>query len=159
MKRPPLDVYLMNLARMAATRATCPKRSVGAVLADSGRVVSTGYNGAPPGMDHCGHALCSKREGKCINTIHAEVNAVIQAKGSFAQTMYCTDQPCLGCTKVLLAFTPAIQVYYVRPSSDQDRDDFLKDHGIEGQFVQLSNETIEEMLSFLPLMPGEKKLL
>src|SRR5213596_3751468 len=53
--RPSRNTVLMNHAWVAALRATCPRQSVGVVIARDGRVLVTGYNGAPAGMKHCEH--------------------------------------------------------------------------------------------------------
>lgn len=49
------DDMLMEMAEIVAKRGTCSRLQVGAVFAQDGRVVVTGYNGAPPGLDHCIH--------------------------------------------------------------------------------------------------------
>ena len=49
------DEMLMEMAHTVAKRGTCSRLQVGAVFAQDGRVVVTGYNGAPPGLDHCIH--------------------------------------------------------------------------------------------------------
>jgi dCMP deaminase len=49
------DEYLMEVAHVVARRGTCSRLQVGVVFAREGRIVATGYNGAPPGIDHCVH--------------------------------------------------------------------------------------------------------
>lgn len=49
------DEMLMEMAQVVAKRGTCSRLQVGAVFAVEGRVVATGYNGAPPGLPHCVH--------------------------------------------------------------------------------------------------------
>ena len=153
--RPTLHAYMMNLARMAASRATCPKRSVGAILARDGRIVSTGYNGSPPGMQHCFEENCISTSGSCINTIHAETNALLQAN-SQGNMLYCTDMPCVSCLKTALAHNPNIGILYWRHHHDPDCDQFIKLHQLEGRIEQVSLKLNREMLAFLPQMPGEK---
>lgn len=109
MARPSWDAYFMGLAGMAATRATCPRRRVGCVLVrpDARVVLSTGYNGAPPGLAHCDEEGCDLVDGHCVRTVHAEVNAVARAAMVGAAlagaTAYVTLFPCWPCAKVLLA--------------------------------------------------------
>lgn len=153
--RPSSHAYMMNLARMAASRATCPRRSVGAILAKDGRVVSTGYNGAPPGMQHCFGDGCKNASGNCVNTIHAEANALLHATMQ-GDTLYCTDMPCASCLKAALAHNADINVLYWRHYPDADRDQFIELHGIATRVVQADEELNAEMLRFLPSMPGER---
>lgn len=154
-KRPSPPAYMMNLARMAASRATCPRRSVGAVLAAGGKVLSTGYNGSPPGMEHCFGERCKNHSGHCVNTIHAEANALAQAK-SQGDVLYCTDTPCAACLKIALAHNPQIRVVWWRLYEDPDRDQFVQLHGI-GERLQMADAFLqEEMLKYLPQMPGER---
>ena len=77
--RPNWDTYFMNIAREVASRSTCPRASVGAVIVKNRRILSTGYNGAPPGEPHCSEVGCLIENNHCERTIHAETNAVAQA--------------------------------------------------------------------------------
>lgn len=99
--------YFMEITEMVATRSTCDRAFVGCTLVNKdNRIVSTGYNGSVAGNPHCdevGHVL---RDGHCIATIHAEMNALlycakegISVKGA---TAYITHFPCLNCTKALI---------------------------------------------------------
>jgi dCMP deaminase len=97
----------MTIARDVATRATCPRASVGAILVRDKRILTTGYNGSPSNVRHCIDQGCMMDQGHCVRTIHAEANAVVQAalhgisiEGS---TLYCTHQPCINCTKLLIS--------------------------------------------------------
>ena len=99
--RPDWNTYFLRLAYLTATRATCDRKHVGAVLVSPDhRVVAMGYNGAPAGMDDCdtsGHELV---DGHCVRTLHAESNAIDYA-GRLAQgcTLYTTVVPCYDCAK------------------------------------------------------------
>lgn len=132
--RPSLTTYFMMLALAAAQRSTCPRRSVGAVLTKAGRVISTGYNGAPPKMSDCLDDGClmyadSDRE-RCINTIHAELNALIHAK-EVGDLLVTTDQPCINCLKAALSHNPEIQIVYLHPYADAARDHFVSFHQLD----------------------------
>lgn len=165
--RPSIDVYMMNLARMAATRATCPRRAVGAILAKDGKVVSTGYNGAPPSMQHCFGEGCKNPSGNCINTIHAEANAIIHSTEK-GDALYCTDQPCLSCLKIALAHNPEIRIMYWREYPDQDRDAFCNLHKLDlnmvmdykltlvPQLIAIGETFHQSMIDTLPQMKNEK---
>lgn len=108
------DKYFMSLAKEVASRSTCLRRKVGAVLVKGNRVLSTGYNGSPSGLPHCEELGClrdllrvpsGERQELC-RALHAEQNALIQAaiygvslKGA---TLYCTHRPCVTCSKTLI---------------------------------------------------------
>jgi len=97
--------YFMYMARLVATRATCDRKKVGAVLVDKNRrVVATGYNGSPRGLPHCdeaGHELVNM-DGRdsCVRTLHAESNALDYA-GVRAENclLFVTVIPCYDCAK------------------------------------------------------------
>lgn len=106
------DEYFIDIAKQAATRSTCLRSSVGAVIVDRNNIIlSTGYNGAPSGISHCDIVGCKRAESKsrqnledCI-AIHAEQNAILQAlnKGLKIKntTMYVTKSPCTTCCKLI----------------------------------------------------------
>lgn len=103
--RPSWDVYFMRMAHVVATRATCDRKHVGAVLVDhQHRIVATGYNGSPRGMSHCddvGHEL-KEIDGRmsCVRTLHAESNAIDYAgRRADGGTLYTTVIPCYDCAK------------------------------------------------------------
>ena len=98
----------MAIAKIIATRGTCDRARVGAVLVKNRRILSTGYNGAPPGLPHCdgpeGHLM---EDGHCIRTVHAEENTILQAAavgGVSAEngTVYTTHSPCYHCAKKII---------------------------------------------------------
>jgi dCMP deaminase len=101
------DQYFMQLAEMVATRGTCDRANVGAVIVNSeNRIVATGYNGSISGNAHCDEVGHTLRDGHCIATIHAEINAISYcAKEGIAVkecAIYVTHFPCLNCTKALI---------------------------------------------------------
>jgi len=105
--RPSWDEYFMNIAKAVASRSTCSRRSVGAVVVRDKRILATGYNGAPAGLRHCDHTgEADMRDGHCARSTHAEQNAIVQAArhGTMIDgaTVYCTAQPCLTCAKLLV---------------------------------------------------------
>jgi len=104
----------MQIAQVIATRSTCLRRSVGALLVIEKRILSTGYNGTPSGLSHCKEVGCIRERLKVpsgerhelCRGLHAEQNAIIQAaihgvaiKGA---SMYCTHYPCSLCAKMLV---------------------------------------------------------
>ena len=79
MERPSWDQYFLSIAKEIASRATCPRASVGAVIVRDNRILSTGYNGSLPGEPHCIEVGCLMVNGHCERTVHAETNAIVQA--------------------------------------------------------------------------------
>ena len=99
------DRYFMGMAKQAATRATCDRKSVGCVLVVDKQVVSTGYNGSIAGMPHCDDVGHMMEDDHCTRVVHAEMNAIAQAarRGAAVEgaTAYVTASPCWPCFKVL----------------------------------------------------------
>ncbi|GHS95144.1 cytidine deaminase [Planctomycetales bacterium] len=114
MPRPTWDEYYMTIAREVATRSTCLRRSVGAVLVRDKRLLATGYNGSPRGLAHCETVGCMREKlgipsgerHELCRALHAEQNAILQAAtyGVPIQgaTLYCTTHPCSLCAKMLI---------------------------------------------------------
>jgi len=99
------DEYFMSIAQVVATRSTCPRKYVGAVIVRNRTILSTGYNGSIRGMPHCSDVGHMMEEGHCVATIHAEANAIIQAAKNGVNidggTNYVTASPCWSCFKQL----------------------------------------------------------
>lgn len=97
--------YFMRIALEVSSRATCPRRSVGAVIVREKMIIATGYNGSVRGMPHCHDADCMMEDGHCVRTIHAEANALIQAARNGGRvegaTIYINVFPCWSCAKLL----------------------------------------------------------
>lgn len=112
--RPSWDEYFMDIAKRVATRSTCLRRAVGAILVHDKRIIATGYNGGPSGLAHCLEIGClreqlgipSGQQHELCRGIHAEQNAIIQAARYGVPidgaVLYCTTQPCTQCTKMLI---------------------------------------------------------
>ena len=99
--------YFMDLTEMVASRSTCDRAFVGCVLVNKDhRIVSTGYNGSVAGNPHCNDVGHTMRDGHCIATIHAEMNALLYCAKEGIPTKdticYVTHFPCLNCTKALI---------------------------------------------------------
>ena len=106
-KRPPWDTYFMEIATKVATRATCDRKHVGALIVRDHRILCTGYNGSIPGAPHCDDAGHMMEDGHCVRTIHAEANAINQAAkygGSVGgATIYTTASPCWPCFQKIVS--------------------------------------------------------
>ena len=97
--------YFMGVARVVATRSTCDRKQVGAVIVRDRTILSTGYNGSIRGMPHCDEAGHMMENGHCVATIHAETNAVLQAAKNGVRIdgseIYTTASPCWNCFKMI----------------------------------------------------------
>lgn len=99
------DQMLIEIAHVVAKRSTCLRAQVGAVIAQDGRIVSTGYAGAPAGLPHCTPELCDLSH-PCTRTVHAEAGAISYAARAgirlYGATLYCTLMPCEPCAKLII---------------------------------------------------------
>lgn len=115
--------YFSQVSLLVATRSTCPRRQVGAVLVRDHRIIATGYNGAPSGQPHCLDVGCLIEGGHCVRTIHAELNALLQCARYGIATdgvdLVCTDMPCRNCARALLQAGIA-HIYYIRPYESRE---------------------------------------
>jgi dCMP deaminase len=139
------DRYFMDIAFQAATRATCDRKHVGAVIVSPDRnILATGYNGSIPGTPHCddaGHMMIfdpnTNRES-CVRTVHAEANAIVQAAkhGSRIQggTIYTTASPCWPCFK-LIASAGLRRIVFGELYRDERIYEFAKTAKIELQHL------------------------
>lgn len=112
--RPSWDQYFMDIALLVSSRSTCLRRHVGAVLVFDKQIIATGYNGVARGLKHCTEVGCLREQlgipsgerHEMCRGIHAEQNAIIQAAlhgvSTKGATLYCTHQPCILCSKMLI---------------------------------------------------------
>jgi dCMP deaminase len=143
MARPTWDSYFMKIAEDVAVRSTCDRAQVGAVLVKDKHIISTGYNGSPAGLEHCddiGHLMI---DGHCVRTVHAEVNAIIQAAVFGLTTKeavcYVTHFPCLNCTKMLINARISKLVYLNSYRVDPIALEFLEEAGVSIEQFALEN--------------------
>ena len=66
------DEYFMRIAEEVASRATCDRKHVGAVIVRDKSILATGYNGSIRGLPHCDEEGHLMEDGHCVRTIHAE---------------------------------------------------------------------------------------
>jgi dCMP deaminase len=147
MSRPSWDEYFMEITRLVASRSTCLRRHVGALIVKDKKILTTGYNGAPSGMVHCLDAGClrdklqvpSGERHELCRGLHAEQNAIIQAAyhGVSIQgaTLYSTNMPCIICTKMIIN-AGIVRVVY----EDGYADDLARQMWDESQ-VQIERST------------------
>ncbi len=141
-KRPGWDEYFMEITRLVAKRSTCLRRHVGALLVKDKMILATGYNGAPKGLAHCLDIGCLREQlgvpsgerHELCRGLHAEQNAIIQAAfhGVPIQgaTLYCTNHPCIICTKMLIN-AGIKKIIYAAGYPDELSGKMLQEAGIQ----------------------------
>ena len=109
------EEYFMNIAKEVATRSTCDRKHVGAVIVRNKTILATGYNGSIRGLAHCDENGCKMVNGHCVRTIHAEANAIVQSARNGINTdkgeIFVTASPCYDCFK-LIANSGIIKIYF-----------------------------------------------
>ena len=140
--RPSWDKYFQTITRDVADRSTCIRRHVGAIIVKDKRILATGYNGAPSGLAHCLTTGCLREElgipsgqkHELCRGAHAEQNAVIQAArygvSIDGATVYCTNQPCIVCAKILIN-AGVEKIIYENSYPDELSEQMIKEAGIE----------------------------
>ena len=128
------ETYFMNIAREVATRSTCDRKHVGAVIVRDKTILSTGYNGSIKGLPHCDEAGHEMVEGHCVRTTHAEANAIVQAAKNGVKIdsaeIYVTASPCYNCFKLIA--NSGIKIIYYHEFYREDRIlDRAKEVGIK----------------------------
>jgi len=151
MQRPSWDKYFIDITRLVATRSTCLRRGVGALLVKDRNILATGYNGAPSGISHCSKTGCLREQlnvpsgerHELCRGLHAEQNAIIQAARHGVNidgaTLYCTTMPCVICTKMLINAGIKRVVYYEGYADSLARE-MIAESGIEVVHFQQSPE-------------------
>jgi len=132
----------MAITKLVAKRTTCLRRGVGAVLVKDKRILATGYNGAPAGLKHCEEVGCI-RENESVPSgtrhelcrgLHAEQNVIVQAAYHGipidGATIYCTNKPCVICSKMIIN-SGIKKIYYDEGYNDPLADQMLTEAGLE----------------------------
>ncbi|MBS4030326.1 MAG: cytidine/deoxycytidylate deaminase family protein [Clostridiales bacterium] len=144
--RPSWDAYFMEITKVVATRSTCLRRQVGAVIIKERRILATGYNGAPSGLAHCQEVGCireaqnipSGERHELCRALHAEQNAILQAAlyGVSIQgaTIYCTTHPCVMCAKMIIN-TGMKEVAVIASYPDEMAVALLKEAGVTVRYL------------------------
>ena len=140
--------YFMTMARHVASRATCDRRHVGAVIVRDKTVLSTGYNGSIRGYHHCDDAGHLMENDHCVQTVHAEANAIIQAAKNGVSIegaeIYTTASPCWPCFK-LIANSGCVKIVFGEFYRDQRIFDVAKQIGIELVHVPLPGVNLPKL--------------
>ncbi len=145
------DQYFMNIATEVATRATCDRKHVGAVIVRDKSILATGYNGSIRGLGHCDEEGHLMEEGHCVRTVHAEANAIVQAAkhgmGIEGASIYVTASPCWPCFR-LIANAGLVRIVFGEFYRDQRIFEFSTRIGIEladlSEYVATKKKAIAE---------------
>jgi dCMP deaminase len=128
------DEYFMNIANEVASRSTCDRKHVGAVIVRDKSILATGYNGSVRGLGHCddeGHLM---EDGHCVRTVHAEANAIVQAARNGMRidgaSITVTASPCWGCFR-LIANAGIVRIVFGEFYRDQKIFEVSQKLGIE----------------------------
>src|SRR3989344_8818418 len=142
--RPSWDEYFMMAAKLAATRATCLQRKVGTVIVKNKRIITTGFNGSPPGLPHCievGCLIFSDRGTACQRVLHSEHNAVLQdSRNLEGATLYTSFFPCLNCMKIIISAKIKEVVYEKEHEGEKDEHENAK-----REFAQQGNIALRKI--------------
>jgi dCMP deaminase len=142
MNRPSWEEYFMEIARLVARRSTCLRRQVGAVLVKDKNILATGYNGTPSGITHCSEVGCLRQKlnvpsgerHELCRGLHAEQNAIIQAAkhgvNIAGATLYCTNSPCIICSKMIIN-SGVQRIVYLEGYPDDLSLEMLQESAIE----------------------------
>lgn len=142
MERVSWTEYFMDITKLVARRSTCIRRAVGAVVVKDQRILATGYNGAPMGISHCDVTGClreklnvpSGQRHELCRGIHAEQNAIIQAALHGVSIkdaiLFCTNQPCSICTKMIIN-AGISTIYYEEGYADELSLEMLQEANVE----------------------------
>lgn len=130
--------YFMNIAEQVATRSTCGRKHVGAVIVRDKTILSTGYNGSLRGAPHCDDAGHDMDHDHCVRTVHAEANAIAQAAKHGVRIdeseIYVTASPCLTCFK-LVANSGIRKIYYKEFYRDERITEYARQTGVTLVFM------------------------
>lgn len=147
-------------AALLASRSTCNRLSVGAVLVRDKRIIAGGYNGSVSGDAHCIDDGCYLRDGHCVRTIHAEMNAILQCAkfgiSTDGASLYVTDFPCLQCTKSLLQ-AGIKEINYIRNyHNDEYAMKLIKLKNIRLNQIKLDDNILEQVALDQYIHPKQK---
>ena len=135
------EKYFMNIAKEVASRSTCDRKNVGAVIVRDKTILATGYNGSIRGLDHCDEKDHEMENGHCVRTIHAEANAIVQAARHGVRIeeskIYVTASPCYDCFK-MIANSGIIAIYYAEFCRDERIKKYAADLSINLFHLELN---------------------
>lgn len=165
-ERPSWDQYFMRMAFLAASRANCTRRKVGAVIVKDKNVLATGYNGPPSGAVHCDVVGCirddldvpSGERHELCRGLHAEQNAIIQAAvhgvSIAGSSIYITTHPCVVCSKMIMN-AQIKEIVYAGGYPDDLSELMLLESNISKRNFTIPQNEIKMMLGDFSTKEGE----
>ncbi len=149
MGRPSWDEYFLEMIETVAKRASCDRGRSGCVIVRENRILTSGYVGSPPGLDHCddvGHLMKKvidddgQTRDHCMRTIHAEQNAICQAArhgiSLAGATLYCKMEPCRVCAMMIISVGITRVVALRRYHAAQESREMFERAGIQLDIVE-----------------------
>jgi dCMP deaminase len=145
------DKRFLEMAVLVGTWTSCfnEERHVGAVVSKDKRILTTGYNGAPGGIESCAErGECMRRRlniksgtrQELCYAVHAEQNAIIQAArlgvSLIGATMYVTHFPCSICAKMIIN-SGIKRIVYINDYPDDFSPKLLEEAGIETEQMSI----------------------
>jgi len=116
--------YFKKICKVLSEKSTCNRVKKAAIITKENQIISTGYSGAPRKCKHCGDEHIMKNN-HCVNTVHAEVNAIVNAAKNGINIsdceMYCSNKPCFRCMQILINSGIRVVYYF-----DDYEDEFQK---------------------------------
>ncbi|MEW6715052.1 MAG: dCMP deaminase family protein [Nitrospirota bacterium] len=140
-RRPDWDHYFIEIAKVVSSRSTCLRRKYGAVIVKDNVIISTGYNGAPRGIENCIDLnKCIRKEQnipsgeryELCEAVHAEQNAVINAPpermkgatiyiaGFEENESFANGKPCKLCER-MIRNSQITEVVYLRNDGNLEK--------------------------------------
>jgi dCMP deaminase len=147
--RPEWDDYFLSIAKLVSTRSTCLRRRVGAVIVRDKKILATGYNGAPSGVDHCEKTGCVREKMKIpsgerhelCRGLHAEQNEFLQAAlhGTSVKDsmLFSTTQPCIICAKMIIN-AGIREIVIAGDYPDRMSRDLLRQAGVKVRIIKVT---------------------
>ena len=131
------DKAYMKMASEWSKLSHCKRKQVGALIVKDRMIISDGFNGTPSGYDN----ECETPENTTKwHVLHAEANAILKVARSTQScnnaTLYVTLSPCKECSK-LIHQSGIKRVVFGKKYSDTEGVDFLKEAGVEVDFLEL----------------------
>lgn len=127
--------YFTDITKKVSVRATCDRLKVGSVIVKENDIIATGYNGSPTNEVHCIEDGCLMKDGSCIRTIHAEINAIMQCVkhgiSLSGATIYVTHYPCYNCAKHIVQVGIKDIVYLEDYRNDPETEELFNRQGVK----------------------------
>lgn len=138
------DYRFIEIAKIISQWSKDPGTKVGVVLVKEKRIISTGYNGFPEGISDSLERY-SNRETKLLYTVHAEVNAILNAAKNGSETknstLYTSFPPCISCSNSIIQ---AGITTVVRPTFNNMPDRWLENFQMAQEILSEAKVVIKE---------------